>query len=466
MAVTTEAQRVLRINQLLGELNRMPPEKQHGTLEVPGPGGQLIFCKVVTIGVDDVVLNPNSHRVRAQLQDDPEWAKHAGDPYGEGAQRIIQRLVREARKPTEFAALKNSLAKDGQSDPGVVTSSGVLINANTRAVALRELDDPSKRYIRVGVLPDTFQPEELSLLELHLQMRKEHKAAYSFTNELLFIEELSQRHMSSDQIAAKLDIESASPAKGAKVVEDRLRYLDLIREMQELVAPNLRLTFFDSVSYEHLEQLYAAWRSEDGPEATRVLEAFLLSVAVEFKDVKKMRKVDPDFVADYVIPLVAEDGLTGPHIAALAAAPSPNGGPAGVDALLGDAREQLATVNLRPLIEAVVQDGSKVPVPGTDFVLDRDEVKGSLRSAFELGIKERNTDTTASNKLQAPLDLMTKAAQTVQSCQTACGAVVSSKEFGPDRRKSLEAKFNRLFKNVQALEADLIEAEVLTKKRT
>lgn len=472
MASVTEAQRVHRINQLLGELSKMPPDRQHATIEVPGPGGQPLFCKVITIGVDEVVLNPSSHRVQAQLEDDPEWPDHRSDPFGQGAQRIIQRLVREARTPKEFAALKESLVKDGQTEPGVITSKGVLINANTRAVALRELDDPAKRYIRVAVLPDTMQPDELSLLELHLQMRKEHKAAYSFTNELLFIEELSvSRRMSNAQIAAELDIEPNNQTKGAKIVQDRLNYLDLIRTLQRLPADGLRLTFFDSVSYQHLEDLYARYGAvadHDPAEATRILEAFLLSVAVGVTPVHQLRKIDPDFVPDYMLPQLEEDEMIGTHAARLATITTSGGRqvPAGVGALLSNpADDDAPEVNVRGLINVVTQRGHNVPVPGTNIVLQREDVKEALKTAIIGGVKEKGRDTSATNKLQAPLDRMLQASQAVKKCHDACSGVVATDEFGDSKRRTLEVKFKQLRKNVDALEADLARAGVITKKR-
>ncbi|HEX7196995.1 MAG TPA: hypothetical protein VF364_09220 [Candidatus Limnocylindria bacterium] len=473
MATITEAQRVKRINELLGELTKLPPDKQHATIEIPGPGGQSLFCKVITIGVDEVVLNPSSHRIQAQLLDDPEWTKHKADPFGEGAQRIIQRMVREARTPKEFAALKESLAKDGQAEPGVVTSKGVLINANTRAVALRELDEPSKRYIKVAVLPDTMQTAELSLLELHLQMRKEHKAAYTFTNELLFIEELSvKRHMPNQQIAAELDIERGNPDKGAKVIQARLAYLDLIRTIQELPTDKLPLAFFDTVSNEHLEQLHRAWidvTESDPAEATRILETFLLSVAVGFSDVKKLRKVDPEFIGDYVIPQLEEDELLGAQVARIAAtAPdAAKKAPSGVDALLSDPIDDEPEVNLGALVDAVTRDDRKVPVPGPGpaVILDRDDVKGALKTALEVGVREKTRDATATNKLQAPLELMSQAASAVEKCQKACAGVVATDEFGDTRRKTLEVKYKRLLKSVRSIESDLVKMGVVPKKR-
>ena len=59
----------------------------------------------------------------------------------------------------------------------------------------------------LAVLPETAQQSELALLELRLQMQKELKEEYSLTNELLFVEEMYEKHkMPAMQIAARLAV--------------------------------------------------------------------------------------------------------------------------------------------------------------------------------------------------------------------------------------------------------------------
>ena len=117
MPQTTEVQRVNRIAELLREALKQPPEKQPEGERLPAiGGGDALVCPVITIGVDEVVLNPNSHRIKAQLQDEPEWATLKNDPYSEPSQLLIRRLVREARKPDAFKDLQKSLLDEGPPD--------------------------------------------------------------------------------------------------------------------------------------------------------------------------------------------------------------------------------------------------------------------------------------------------------------------------------------------------------------
>lgn len=465
MPIVTEAQRIQRIRQLLAELNKVPPEK-HEVVRVPGPGNEPRHCQVIKVHVDEVVLNPRSHRVRAQLEDDPEWAEHKDDPLGEAAQAVVQRQVREARSREEFAALKDSLASEGQTEPGVVTSKGVLINANTRVVALRELDDPNKRYVRVAVLPDTMQEDELALLELRLQMQKELKVEYSLTNELLFIEELSvERSMPPAQIAKELRI-GETARKGESEVILRLKLLDLLRTMQQLPANGLRLTFFDTLGYEQLRDLHRAYSTvvdNDPTRAVSILEAFLLSVSVGVTPVHQLRRIDPDFIPEYMVPQLEEDEMIGAHAAKLASLPTDEvKKPAGVGALLtGGGDGDAAEVNVRGLIDIVTQRDHKVPVPGTNLVLERDDVKDALKTAIINGVTEKKRDDSASDRLQAPIDRVRSAAKQVDKSKEACDGVVGTAEFGDSRRKSLEVAFKRLQKNVRLLEAELVKADVI-----
>lgn len=397
MAQITRAQRIQRIDQLVKELNKIPPER-HEVERLPWTGGEHLLCPVIKMKVDEVLLYHRSHRVRAQLEDDPEWRELSNDPQSEAAQRLIERHVREARTPEQFAALKESLQREGQTHPGVMTHDGVLVNANTRAVALRELEDPAKRYIRVAVLPATAEPEELALLELRLQMQKELKVDYTLTNELLFIEELSsERGLTDAQIARELRIDPKSEKKGEAEVRLRLRMLDLIREMQRIPDEPLPLTFFDRLGYEQLREvhrIYHALLERDPAEASRYLESFLLSVAVDVTPVHQIRKIDSSFMEQYMLPQLEEDEVIG-DIAGKLVAPS-NGAdavatPAAAKALLvDDGENEPSAVDLRALINVVTRRDKRVDVSGTPLVLERDDVKEALRAAIITGVKEKS----------------------------------------------------------------------------
>ncbi len=469
VAQITRAQRIDRINQLLAELNKQPPER-HAVQELPWGGGPLL-CPVIKLPADEVLLNHRSHRVRAQLQDDPEWRAHENDPHSEGAQRIIERHVRAARTEEEFNRLKASLLEDGQSAPGVMTHDGVLVNANTRAVAMRDFEDPAKKYIKVAVLPPTAQREELALLELRLQMQKELKVDYSLTNELLFIEELSsERHLPNGQIARELRLFPESERKGANEITFRLQALDLIREMQKIPSEPLALTFFDKISYEHLRDVLRTYESllqHDPAETREYLETFLLSIACDVTPVHQTRRLDAAFMAKHMLPQLEEDELLGDVAGQLVAsnsdkptAPKPSSG----DALLttGDgANGDEQNVDLKQLIDLVTRRDKRVQVSGTPLSVGQDDVKQSLKTAIITGIKEKRLIEKEADKLEAPSASVKKASREVSQAVDAVRAVAGDPDFDSKRQKTLEAAYKKLKRTVRDLEQQLVKSKII-----
>ena len=472
MAQITESERIARIQQLLAELHKVPPER-HETVQMPWTAGEPLL-EVIRIGVDEVLLNPQSHRIRAQLQDDPEWESLSHDPFGEPAQRLIERHVREARKPEEFSALRDSLLQDGQTDPGVMTHSGLLINANTRVVALREVEAPLKRSIRVAVLPPTAKPEDLALLELRLQMQKQLKVEYTMTNELLFIEELSvKRGLSAAQIAKELRIMSESVRKGEAEVQLRLKLLDLIRVMQRLPSEPLRLTFFDErIKLEQLREVhrvYTALVESDLARARKYLESFLLSIAVGVTAVHQIRHIDAEFMSLYMLPALEEDELIGPFADALAGSPdgpSTRKQPPGIDLLAGDDvnDDEPPTVDAGHLIDIVTASDKRVEVPGTHVVLDQEDLKDSVKAAITVGIKDKKRVRKDEDQLAAPATGVKQATQQLARAKEALLAIRDDPDFDERLRKTLEAAYKKLTRTSRDLESALVKAGVIEKK--
>ena len=440
---------------------------------MPWTSDQRQLLDVITIGVDEVLLNPQSHRIRAQLQDDPAWRELKKDPFSEAAQRTIERHVRDARGADEFQGLKDSLLEDGQNQPGVMTHTGLLINANTRAVALRDVEDHRRRDLRVAVLPPTVKPEELTLLELRLQMQKDLKVDYTFTNELLFIEELStDRALSPKVIARELRIHPDNPNKGAAEIEASLQYLDLIRIMQRTPSSPLPLRFFDAIKREQLRDLHRArigLMQTNPARAQAHLENFLLSVAVGIKAVHEIRQVDADFMTDYMLPQLEEEdddddgGLVGQFAAHVATAPpeSATPRPSGVSALLTDDDDTSAVVNTRHLINVVTSRDKTVRVPGTNFTLERDELTDALKAAVAAGIKDKKRDKKDEDQLAAPVTAVKDATKQLARAKEAFVAVQHEPDFDDRRRKTLEAAVKKLARASRDLRATLTKAGVI-----
>ncbi|MCA1674816.1 MAG: hypothetical protein LC799_22365 [Actinobacteria bacterium] len=244
-----------------------------GTAQAVTWKSRELVLPVASVDLDLVVLNPHSHRISAQLQSLSKDKQDvvANDPYGPEAQETIAELLRDT---AGYDRIKNALANDGQQDPGVLTTSGVLVNANTRAVALREL---RQKYVRVLVLPQDATSKEITDLELRLQMEQEVKQPYSFTNSLLFIEHLiNSGNYTALEVgqALRTDLTDSKgdKKKATELVERELRLLGLIREVLTASGGALNFLYFDDKQQALLEidQDYQKLKNTKPEEAARI----------------------------------------------------------------------------------------------------------------------------------------------------------------------------------------------------
>jgi hypothetical protein len=459
----TAQQRTQRVQELLSDINKYPPER-HETKLIHLTTGPT-YCEVIQMRADEVLLNHRSHRIRSELEGDPQWVELRSDPTSEEAQRIIEQYVRHARTESEFTELMESLQREGQTEPGVMTHDGVLVNANTRAVAMREMHDPDRQNLRVAVLPKTIQADEIGLLELRLQMQKELKVDYSLTNELLFIEELSNERGMSDSAIAK-EMFPENPKKGTAEVPLRLKYLDLLRRMQRIPRQHLKLKEFDELKLEQMRVVHAKYQSllgQDAAQAETFLENFLLSVLVGVVSVHQIREIDTEFVATYMIPSLEEDELIGSQAVQLASggASDTSPMPKGSGALLGgDAQKDQDAPNVMALINAVAGRDRDVKIPGSNFVIEKKDLSAAIRDAYTAGIKYKKRDERGLNRLEAPTEAVKGARREVVKAIEALKAALGDPDFDGSHRKTLEASHKQFARTVRSLEAALSKAGI------
>ncbi|MEI2815870.1 MAG: hypothetical protein V9E99_05370 [Microthrixaceae bacterium] len=154
----TEASRIDLINAAVDAAKGLPPR----TLDLRWKGTSQTL-PVVKVPLAATVLNPRSHRIRGELESRGDEADVVtSDPYSGEAQDLIARILRETKG---FDDIKAALERDGgQRDPGVITHKGLLVNVNTRRVALGDL---GAEYIDVAVLPaDTRRTRRSPMLSL------------------------------------------------------------------------------------------------------------------------------------------------------------------------------------------------------------------------------------------------------------------------------------------------------------
>jgi hypothetical protein len=206
------------------------------------------------------------------------------------------------RSTEKFEELKRQIVDFKQQEPGIISRDGLLVNGNTRLTAIRELGLPG---FDVAVLPADATNDDFFQIEMSLQLRKLVHQDYTFTNELLLVDNfLTRTGKEQDTINAmqwKRD--------GKKKLRLYQGYLSLIQEIREMNS-NLKYESFDKRA-EFIKNLYDEYTkiSEHSPidaeklKMTRILGLFLgLN-----KD--EIRETDEYFIDDAILPDIEGEEL-------------------------------------------------------------------------------------------------------------------------------------------------------------
>jgi hypothetical protein len=462
----TDESRKRHIEKGLAARDEQPAAEQRSH-PLPWRGVERIF-PVIDLPIDVPLLNADSHRIRAELEA-PEYDFVRKERTTQRAQQVLTELWKMAHR--KFQRLKEALLVDGQTEPGVITRAGVLINGNTRLVALRELRDPNRQWIRVAVLGSDAVPPEIAQLELRLQVRDPVRDPYRLSNELLFIEELAREYkMTDEQIAVALGWNPSKPAIGKKQVELHRRILQLIREMQRR-DPKLRITFFDDESggsgklqqLKELEQKYDELNDAGEIEqAGLLLETWLVVARSGFSSVHQIRPVTQreDFVAMYLLPRLGEQELIGDRAEALVRGKRARKVDLpGLDELGSDAggNGSVPSYDLKPLLRLVEsKDAGNVTLPGGDHVqVEAERAKAAIGAAVEGAIRDCRAEDKAEDALNAPVDALRKAGRELKKAIDAYGELRDTKEFERSSRGAFDYQLKQLRKHMKRLE-DLV----------
>lgn len=450
MAQLTEENRRSRIQGELDNVGLKPGERE--TERVPWKDGHDI-CPVIVLSLDAVVLNHRSHRIRAQIESQPEKDLISSDPFGEKTQRILAELLRAEEG---FEALRLNLREEKQRAPGVITRAGLLVNANRRAVALRDLGE---KYIRVAVLPPDVGNEQLAELELRLQMTKELREEYTFTNQLLFVEELRAVFgYSSDRIALLLRYaQSSDPrqlSEGVALVDRDTRLLAAVREIQALSEGALPYAHFDDQrqSLIELDEAYEKMKRQDPLAAGRLRMTRFIGIIAQ-SGYKVLRKVDSEFFRDYLRPAIEDDDEL-KQILTLESIFSPleeDEAEAGdLDLLDTGVETDEADGVLEGFVGWFASMGRHLDQPKGDIRIKvpRESVRKRIRSSMEGAAELSKADTKKENRVEAPTNRVSEAIDKVRRARPLLGEAASDPRFDMSR---FEFKLKKLEKAVLAL---------------
>jgi hypothetical protein len=383
----------------------------------------------------------------------------AADPEGEAAQAAIAELLRAT---PGFEKLKQNLADEPQREPGIITRQGRLINANTRAVALGDL---GREYIEVMVLPADATIGEIYDLELDLQVAEDYRQDYTFTNELLFVEDLIVGQGRNEQdVAVRLrwatPTKQSSVNKGVEKVRRYVRHLALIRDIQQMSGDRIPLTEFDDAeqALQELDSAYEALRDRDPVAAQRLKQARTLGLLVDL-GYKRQRLVDAEWVEGYLAEALEENEVLGELLEPIAAhAAQQQTSAQGTDLedfedfeeVAGDngssVHDVIAVLTTR-LGETAQEDAIKLPTAAGEREFDRELVRDAINDAMRTAAEDAKNVAKAGSALNLPIHLVEDVTKQLVRARQAYGEVSSRPEFQGDAMRS------ELEKAARALEA-------------
>lgn len=409
-----------------------------------------VLAPVIEFEVELLKLNPKSHRIKSQLDGDPRWEDLKNDPFSNEAQGLVAHYVKIARTSEEFVALKADLDRGGQREYALITKSGVLVNGNTRAVALREFEDPKKRVIRVAVIEEDIGELEIALIETRLQVQKDMKVEYTLTNKLLIIENHSNSGMTDEAIANELNLH-ADNKKGAKLVNTQRRMLDLLRDVCRIPSEELKLCIFDRpesiVSHESLKDLLEKQDelAEQNPDKwQRYVATWLLCILSGHTAVHELRQIllpkerlVSDFFEDYLLPSIESDELLSPHFEGL---PSRR---------LENDDDLVVSPTLLGLVDSLASKDKKIKISNSAYSIDINLFRSGLKRSIDVAALNKKTDGAVAKQADKPTELVKDALVKLERCEQYLN---SNSDLDEKTRARLVIAFKKVKKKVKNIE--------------
>ncbi|MCU1684632.1 MAG: hypothetical protein JWQ81_5371 [Amycolatopsis sp.] len=376
--------------------------------------GQPAHFDVIHLPVGNLYYNPATHRVRAQRSHDP--AKDTlldVDPWSPQSQEYLDHLLKalpaDPSKPDpEFEGLAESLKEYGQSDPGLVTRDGIIVNGNTRRAALLQISGPAQS-MRLAVLPESCSWTDITNVELSLQLRRDHRRDYSYINRLLAIDELVVQGVPLGVIAATFRTTVASCKQDQWV----LSCVRSMIERSEAQGIKLSLLAFEERS-ERLKELHRRYMKDlavDSDKAELTKESRLAAIMLDYAKTD-VRLIEPEFQSRYLAKVIPEE--LRPHVAESAPVAIPGLG----RSVKGASQELAAAKALTDSIlkaKAVAESSSSLP---SAVVTDASQKWNSLREAMGEALEPAGKDERIRKRKQAAPGRLLDACQDIDQCVT------------------------------------------------
>ncbi|MEV6178953.1 transcriptional regulator [Streptomyces sp. NPDC052015] len=371
-----------------------------------------LHVEVIDMPVDALYYNPGTHRIRAQRSHDPvRDLRLDEDPWSPESQEYLHYLLQAlpadpSKRDPEFENLAESLREYRQNEPGLITRDGVLVNGNTRRAALKELGVAN---IRVGVLPESCTWDDVSAVELSLQLRPDQRRDYSYINRLLAIEEQHLLGRSLADIAREFRIRTAT-------CEQDLWILSCLRDLIDRSTDGdaqLRLLDFEQ-HQEKLRELHRRYAKEvdvDRDKAELIKETRLAAIVLGFSKTD-VRLIESDFKDRYLNQTLPVSLKSEPAAAGAVTIPGLNRTVRAATPKVSEAKALTDTILKAKAVETA-EDG-KLSERGTAAA----KVFTDARKAVEDALEPAGKDARVRKRKQAAPDRITDACQDIEHCIT------------------------------------------------
>lgn len=436
--MTTDATNKLRYEMIEKTLATYKERGEKKSLSIEYRGVDTIL-EVIRIHPKYLLLNHDNSRLGAQLMDHPNRDVVENDPTSSQAQEVLASLL---RKTERFNKLKEELKELSQQNPGLISRDGLLINGNTRVVALRDLGIEG---IDVAVLPADAMSKDFLDLEMSLQMRRLTHQDYTFTNELLLIDKYRSAGHTERELAKKMGW-----IRGwQKKVNEASQLLQLVKEIRKLSVPPLGYEIFDSKS-QHLRDLneeYNNLAQADVEEANKMKWG---RVAAMFLGVNKdqTRVIDSDFFEEDVLKRVAKNSKVVQVLESFKKIKIDDD----LDELLGDSDKAEETIDLRSFAKKII---TELADPNGNVTKDLTTELQEIHNAIRLGAEATITKGKRDKLLLEPADVLQEVRISLEGVLTSFVEVSQLRDFDSKKFEfelskvtacisELSVEFNRL----------------------
>jgi len=200
--------------------------------------GDPIDLEVIKLELQIPVYRMENCRTYSEQQDAIAKKSLASDFFLKGQEsssaqleqhKILRKITKNAK--SSVANIDEVLTQEGQTDPILITSTGVVVNGNRRLSAMRELYllDPNKysgfQYVRCAVLPAEASADDVDDIEAALQARPQTKLDYDWIGDAQLVRRQLNKNRTFDQVAHQLRRKVAEIKNLLQALEEAELYL-------------------------------------------------------------------------------------------------------------------------------------------------------------------------------------------------------------------------------------------------